>query len=105
MGRSVFARPLRESAFGVPNSTPQFVTAPSGALHVEVEPAMRVHPLHLRHGAAEIERLVGVELRGESMMGLHRSGLRKQQRALRTSVANRDFFSAFMVRSSNAGRP
>src|SRR3954469_24379791 len=29
MGRSVFARPLRASAFGVPNATPQLVMPPS----------------------------------------------------------------------------
>src|SRR5688572_31451924 len=48
------------------------------ARHLDVDPRVRVHPLHLDELALELERLVGVELGGERRSEEHTSELQSQ---------------------------
>ena len=70
IGKSACRRPLRRSEFGLPASIAQLTTLPS-LRDVDVQPSMRIDPVHLRQLAFQRNRLGRVEFRRKRMMRDH----------------------------------
>src|SRR5215470_7415007 len=74
--RAAFYHPLRDGTVGV--------------LHIDVDPRVRVDPLHFRNRALEDDGRVRIELRGERMMRKRRTrGDQREHRHDHASIAKR----------------
>ena len=50
-----------------------------GAFHVDVNPGVRIDPLHLRHGALQCDRLLCIEFSRKRMVRRDRCGGQNQE--------------------------
>ena len=69
--------PRRNRVFGVPASDHPLADRAIGVLHVDVQPGVRVDPFHLGNRAAQMDRLLRVEL---SLKGVMRPQAHGQQK-------------------------
>ena len=68
-GSEFLFQPFRSRTPGAPPSTDQCWICAVRLLDVEIQPGMRVHPIHLHDRAFELDRLVRIELGGKGMVG------------------------------------
>ena len=71
---------MRSRALGGPISNRQVTTLPIGLFHVNVDPGVGIHPVHLVDRSIHGHRLVGVEFSGKGMMRDGRT-IDRQQRS------------------------